>query len=88
MCESIGSIDKVLERNDLDSFDMVLIDEVHRFRNEDNETYAKMAEICRGKKVILLSATPYNNNPSDILAQIKLFQKPKNSTIPNIANLE
>ena len=88
MCESIGSIDKVLERNDLDSFDMVLIDEAHRFRNEDNETYAKMAEICRGKKVILLSATPYNNNPSDILAQIKLFQKPKNSTIPNIANLE
>jgi len=36
----------------------------------------------------LVSATPYNNNPSDILAQIKLFQKPRNSTIPNISNLE
>lgn len=88
ICESIGSLDKILDRHDLDSFDMVLIDEAHRFRNEDNETYAKMAEICHGKKVILLSATPYNNNPSDILAQIKLFQKSKNSTIPNVANLE
>lgn len=84
----MGSLDKVLERHDLDSFDTVLIDEAHRFRNENNETYAKMAEICHGKQVILLSATPYNNNPSDILAQIKLFQKSKSSTIPNVANLE
>lgn len=88
ICESIGSLDRILERHDLDSFDMVLIDEAHRFRNEDNETYAKMSEICHGKKVILLSATPYNNNPSDILAQIKLFQKSKSSTIPNLPNLE
>lgn len=88
ICESIGSLDKVLDRSDLDTFDTVLIDEAHRFRNEDNETYAKMSEICHGKKVILLSATPYNNNPSDILAQIKLFQKSKSSTIPNLPNLE
>ncbi len=87
-CESRGSLEKILDRHDLESFDTVLIDEAHWFRNEDNETYAKIAEICRDKKVILISATPYNNNPSDILAQIKLFQRPKNSTIPNIKNLE
>ena len=47
-----------------------------------------MAEICRGKRVILVSATPYNNSPKDILAQIKLFQNSKKSTIPGVADLE
>jgi superfamily II DNA/RNA helicase len=36
----------------------------------------------------LVSATPLNNSPFDILSQIKLFQPGKNSTIPNIRNLE
>lgn len=36
----------------------------------------------------MISATPYNNSPRDILAQIKLFQSPKNSTIPGVRNLE
>jgi len=40
------------------------------------------------KKVILVTATPYNNYPKDILSQIKLFQKSKKSTIPNLPNLE
>ncbi len=47
-----------------------------------------MAEICRGKRVILVTATPYNNSPKDILSQIKLFQKSKKSTIPGMPNLE
>ena len=44
--------------------------------------------MCRGKRVVLVSATPLNNSPFDILSQIKLFQPGKNSTIPNIRNLE
>lgn len=47
-----------------------------------------LAEICRGKRVILVTATPYNNSPKDILSQIKLFQKSKKSTIPNLPDLE
>ena len=47
-----------------------------------------LAEICRGKRVILVTATPYNNSPKDILSQIKLFQKSKKSTIPNMPDLE
>lgn len=47
-----------------------------------------MSDICIGKKVILLTATPFNNDPSDILSQLKLFQPSKNSTIPGILDLE
>ena len=44
--------------------------------------------ILRGKKVILISATPYNNRPSDLLSQIKLFQSEVDSNIPNCKNLD
>ena len=47
-----------------------------------------LAQICRGKYIILVSATPLNNTPRDILSQVKLFQNGKNSTIPNLRNLE
>lgn len=35
-----------------------------------------------------MTATPLNNTIDDIFAQLKLFQMPKNSTIPGIPNLE
>ncbi len=84
--ESIGTLDSLLER-DLARYKNVFIDESHRFRNEDNQTYANLAQICRGKRVILVTATPLNNSPADILSQIKLFQSGANSTIPNVADL-
>lgn len=88
VCESVGKLDQILDWHDLDTFDTVLIDEAHRFRNENNDTYSKIAEICAGKQVVLLTATPFNNRPGDLLAQIKLFQKSKNSTIPNLRDLD
>lgn len=87
-CRSIGILDRLINKQEHQDFDVVLIDEAHRFRSEQTETYAKLAEICRGKKVILVTATPYNNTPSDLLAQIKLFQKTRQSTIPNLPDLE
>ncbi|MFZ5887320.1 MAG: helicase-related protein, partial [Chloroflexota bacterium] len=66
----------------------VIIDEAHRFRTETNVTYEKLAQICRGKRVILVTATPYNNSPKDILSQLKLFQSARKSTIPNLPDLE
>ena len=71
-----------------DKYSNIIIDEAHRFRTETNITYEMLAEICRGKRVILVTATPYNNSPKDILSQIKLFQKSKKSTIPNLPDLE
>ena len=84
--ESIGKLDSVLKR-DLSRYKNVFIDEAHRFRTETNVTYENLARICSGKRVILVSATPLNNSPKDILSQIKLFQKPNKSTIPNQINL-
>ena len=86
-CESLGKLDAILERG-VAKYTNVFIDESHRFRTETNTTYEKLAKICRGKRVILVSATPLNNSPGDILSQIKLFQNAKNSTIPNVRNLE
>lgn len=85
--ESIGKLDDILDRG-TDKYKNIIIDEAHRFRTETNTTYEKLAEICRGKRVILVTATPYNNSPKDILSQIKLFQNSRKSTIPNMPNLE
>lgn len=85
--ESLGKLDKVIKFG-LDRFDYVVVDEAHRFRNEGTRSYADLLDICRGKKVILITATPLNNNIDDIFAQLKLFQAPRNSTIPGIPNME
>jgi len=85
--ESLGKLEKLAARG-TEKYKNVFIDESHRFRTEDNITYEKLAQICRGKRVILVTATPYNNSPKDILSQVKLFQKAKKSTIPNLPNLE
>jgi superfamily II DNA or RNA helicase/HKD family nuclease len=85
--ESLGKLDEIIDRG-TEKYTNVIIDEAHRFRTETNITYEKLAEICRGKRVILVTATPYNNSPKDVLSQIKLFQKAKKSTIPNVPDLE
>jgi superfamily II DNA or RNA helicase/HKD family nuclease len=86
--ESLGKLDKIIRSGSLHRFDYVVVDEAHRFRNEATRAYADLLDICRGKKVILVTATPLNNTIDDIFAQLKLFQAPKNSTIPGIPNLE
>lgn len=85
--ESIGKLASIIERG-TDKYDNIFIDEAHKFRNETNISYEMLSQICAGKKVILVTATPLNNKPSDILSQIKLFQKSKNSTIPGIKDLD
>ena len=61
--------------------DVILIDEAHRYRNDDNIDYWFLHRLTRNKKVILLTATPFNNAPKDIFNLIKLFQIPKKATI-------
>ncbi|MCL0065052.1 phospholipase D-like domain-containing protein [Dehalococcoidia bacterium] len=85
--ESIGKLEAILNRG-VEKYANVIIDEAHRFRTETTLSYEKLAQICRGKRVILVTATPYNNTPKDILNQIKLFQNPRKSTIPNLSDLE
>jgi superfamily II DNA or RNA helicase len=70
-----------------DSEKLVIVDEAHRFRNENTLDYSLLHRICIGNKVMLLSATPFNNRPEDIFSLIKLFQIPAHSTIQVVNNL-
>ena len=63
--------------------DVVLIDESHNFRNRSTQRYENLENIIgwnrgRGregsrKKIILMTATPINNNIFDLYNQITLF---------------
>jgi superfamily II DNA or RNA helicase/HKD family nuclease len=69
---------------------LYIIDEAHRYRNELSETYQFLHQLTRSNsqnKVILLTATPYNNRPQDLFALVKLFQTPSRSTINSVDNL-
>ncbi len=77
---SSGNLKAVLDLLKRDpAFDMVIVDEAHKFRNEETESYAMLKEICFGREVVLLTATPYNNRPNDLLALLHLFSSGKQS---------
>ena len=86
---SLGDLEHVSEfvsgTNDIE---VIIIDEAHRFRNEDTKDYEYLKNICRGKIVILLTATPFNNKPTDIFSLLKLFIIPKKSSITLDDDLE
>ncbi len=86
-----GSLDKV---TDHETYDMVVVDEAHKFRNNTSQAYEQMQLICKtpakrngiethhiAKKVILISATPQNNSANDIYNQMLLFQDGNQSTL-------
>ena len=86
---SSGKLEDVLTlvRQNKD-FEVVIIDEAHNFRNQDTEDYELLSDICRNKIVILLTATPFNNSPSDIFSLLKLFIVPGKSKITLDDNLD
>lgn len=88
--ESKGNLEKILKNYNSNEYTNVIIDEAHEFRNEDTQRYEYLAKICKNKKVVLISATPFNNSPSDLLSLIKLFRPSHNSELPNpkVRNLE
>ncbi|OIO72784.1 MAG: helicase [Elusimicrobia bacterium CG1_02_37_114] len=85
---SLGDLDKLQEVvKKAKDIELIIIDEAHRFRNQDTENYEYLKNICRNKLVILLTATPFNNRPADILSLLKLFITPKKSVITLENNL-
>ena len=80
---TVGELDKALEYLSLYGADVntVIVDEAHRFRNEDTEAYERLSQICANRRVILLTATPFNNAPADIFSLLKLFIPPGKSTL-------
>lgn len=99
-----GSLNKVLDEDNYDywnadEYDLVLVDEAHKFRSHTTNAFEQLQEICKmprinqghikgyKKKVMLISATPMNNSPADIYNEILLFQDPRHCTIDGVANL-
>ena len=84
-----GSLHKV---NDPELYDLIIVDEAHKFRSDTASMYNELQKLCKtktkrydgslqDKKVILVSATPLNNKPEDIANLVYLFQDSKDSTL-------
>ncbi|MBS1552606.1 MAG: helicase [Bacteroidetes bacterium] len=85
---SSGDLENISEYvNKVKGIEVIVIDEAHRFRNQDTKDYELLKNICRDRKVVLLTATPFNNKPGDILSLLKLFITPKKSSITLENNL-
>ncbi|MFZ5948550.1 MAG: helicase-related protein [Stygiobacter sp.] len=84
---SSGKIEQALEENDDGELKLIIIDEAHKYRNEATTDYANLHKLCQKNKVVLLSATPFNNRPQDIFSLIRLFQITAKSTIQTVDNL-
>ncbi|MBT9538196.1 MAG: DEAD/DEAH box helicase family protein, partial [Nitrospirae bacterium] len=70
---SLGDLENITDFvNKAKDIEVVIVDEAHRFRNQDTKDYEYLKNICRNKIVILLTATPFNNRPGDILSLLKL----------------
>lgn len=84
---SRGKIEDAVNVNIAKEEQVVIIDEAHKYKNEETEDYANLHKLTKGNKVLLLTATPFNNDPQDIFSMIKLFQIPSKSTIQTVDNL-
>jgi len=96
-----GSLDKIIDGNNYDTppyYDLVIVDEAHNFRHDSNCNYDLLQRITKsprvnkgnvrgGKKVLLLSATPFNNTPEDIKNQLLLFQDTARCTLDGVSNI-
>lgn len=95
--ETNGSLHK---RKSVEKFDLIIVDEAHKFRNDTADGFKELQRICKTgthrrlpdgtmapKKVILISATPLNNAPADLRNLISLFQDPKHSSLA-VGNLQ
>lgn len=83
-----GKIEEALDRHGNDKGKiLIILDEAHKHRNEDTDNYKTLHRLCAGNFVMALSATPFNNEPKDIYALIKLFSTPGQSTIKTVENL-
>ncbi|MGV3632259.1 MAG: helicase-related protein [Bacteroidota bacterium] len=97
---SNGSLDKIVDGDhnyeDKERYDLILVDEAHKFRNHSSKQFQNLEIICKSgreiigniegfdKKVVLISATPLNNRPEDIYNLISLFQDRRNSNLNEI----
>ena len=71
----IMSIAKPIDIDNARYYRLIIVDESHNLRNENGKRYQNIRELIQRQdsKVLLLTATPYNKDFSDLAAQLKLF---------------
>lgn len=101
---SNGRLERIVKGDDanywpMSEYDLILVDEAHRYRNHTSQMFQNLQIICKSKapgegflesdrkKVILISATPLNNRPEDLYYQLQLFMDARRSSL-TVTNLQ
>lgn len=73
----IHSISKPIDETNVRHYDLVIIDESHNLRNSEGKRYQNIKRLInlQNCKVLMLTATPYNMDFSDLGNQLRLFLK-------------
>ena len=70
--------------------DAILVDESHNFRNSNTQSYKALAAFMDEKAddayMVMLTATPISNTPTDLKNQLNLFPAGKLSNIPPLGD--
>ncbi|MEX2152450.1 MAG: SNF2-related protein [Gemmatimonadaceae bacterium] len=53
--------------------DFVIVDEAHHLRSPSTKRFSRASAVCRGARVLLLSATPVQNSLADLRTILSLF---------------
>ncbi|MBQ7238206.1 MAG: helicase [Bacteroidales bacterium] len=71
----IMSMAKTIDVENARYYRLIIIDESHNLRNATGKRYQNIKELIehQDSKVLLLTATPYNKDFSDLASQLKLF---------------
>lgn len=71
----IMSIAKPIDTDNARYYRLIIVDESHNLRNAEGKRYQNIKDLItkQDSKVLLLTATPYNKDFSDLAAQLKLF---------------
>lgn len=71
----VMSMAKPIDKSSARYYRLIIIDESHNLRNENGKRYQNIKELIEYQncKVLLLTATPYNKDFSDLSSQLKLF---------------
>ena len=66
---------------------ILIVDEAHRFRNPDTQRYQRLAELCIGRRVLLVTATPVHNRLADLFHLFRLFLRDDALTALGVGSL-
>ena len=71
----VMSMAKPIDKENARYYRLIIIDESHNLRNENGKRYQNIKELIEYQncKVLMLTATPYNKDFSDLSSQLKLF---------------